>query len=196
MAVTSLSDLNTEKIYTYADYLLWQFEERVELIKGKLFKMSPAPSENHQWVSMKLSNIMFDTVSQKHNCRMYTAPFDVRLIKKNSDKEKDILTVVQPDITVVCDQKKLDGRGCLGAPDLVVEILSPGNNKKDMQIKFSLYEENGIPEYWIVFPSEEAVQQFVLNERGKYEFKRFYNTDDLMYSAVFPDLKVDLGRVF
>jgi Uma2 family endonuclease len=193
--ITSLSQLDADKLYTYADYLQWQLKERVELIKGKLFKMSPAPNEHHQWVSMKLSNLMFEVVAKKCDCRIYAAPFDVKL-SKSSSKNEEIFTVVQPDITVVCDKTKLDGQGCLGAPDLVVEILSPGNNKKEMQTKFALYEENKIPEYWLVFPLEEALQQFVLNKEGKYQFMRFYNTDDIVQSAVFPALKVPLSEAF
>lgn len=194
--VTSLSDLDLEKTYTYADYLLWKFEERVELIRGRIFKMSPAPSEAHQWISSKISGLFYNFFQEKnHDCRFYAAPFDVRLSKRNA-KNEEITTVVQPDFTVLCDASKRDVRGCIGAPDLVVEILSPSNNKKEMQLKFSLYEENGIPEYWIIFPGEEILQQFVLDQESKYRLHKSYTAEDKLRSSVFPELEVGLEKVF
>ena len=126
--------LDNGKVYTYADYLQWRFKERIEIIKGKVFKMSPAPARLHQKVSSKLSRV-FLNVFHKSTCEVYVAPFDVRLIdkRKKSVKDEDIITVFQPDICVVCDPKKLDKKGCLGSPDFIIEILSPGNSKKEMK---------------------------------------------------------------
>lgn len=143
-----LSDLDINKQYSYADYLLWQFQERVELIKGKLFKMPPAPSRRHQEVS-KIIDWHFTSYFRGKSCKVYNAPFDVRLPKKTKTDQK-VYTVVQPDLCIICDKSKLDKRGCIGAPDLVVEILSPGNTKKEMREKFEVYQESGVREYWLV----------------------------------------------
>ncbi len=193
--ITSLSQLDPNGTYTYADYLLWQFSERVELIKGKLFPMSPAPSRRHQQIATYLT-VKFYSVVNGSPCQMYPAPFDVRLRPLGEGKPETTYTVVQPDLCVICDPEKLDDRGCMGAPDLIVEILSPGNTKKEMQIKFDLYRENGVKEYWIVFPPEELIQVFVLADDGSYRLARNFNTGDLATSGLFPDLQVPLDELF
>ena len=144
------SDLDLSKTYSYADYLQWTFEERLELIKGKIFKMTPAPNLYHQDISGVVFNEIYTYLKGKP-CRTYSAPFDVRLPRKSADETNEkIYTVVQPDICVICDLSKLDKRGCKGAPDIVVEILSPGNNQKELHNKYEVYEESGIKEYWII----------------------------------------------
>jgi Uma2 family endonuclease len=147
-----LSDLDISKTYTYADYLKWTFDERLELIKGKIFKMSPAPGSIHQRISHRISLKLGNYLIGK-SCEIFVAPFDVRL-PRLSINDKEILTVVQPDICVICDPAKIDAKGCLGAPDVVVEILSPGNNKKELKNKYEAYEEAGVLEYWIIQPDE------------------------------------------
>ena len=141
--------------YTYADYLKFNFEERLELVKGRIMKMA-APNTKHQAV---LGNLyyQFRNSLSKQSCAVFIAPFDVRLPIQNNKKDNEITIVVQPDICVVCDQSKIDERGCLGAPDIVVEVLSPGNSKRELQNKFELYEEAGVLEYWIVAPAEEFI---------------------------------------
>ncbi|MEQ1678695.1 MAG: Uma2 family endonuclease, partial [Chitinophagaceae bacterium] len=124
--------------YTYADYLQWKFEERLELFRGKIFKLS-APNTKHQVISRNII-APFVMLLKKKPCQAFAAPFDVRLPVKNRKKDDEVTTVVQPDICVICDESKLDSRGCCGAPDLVVEILSPGNSKKEIKMKFELYE--------------------------------------------------------
>src|SRR5690606_15294096 len=121
------------KVYTYADYYSWKFKERVELLKGKILKMSPAPSRQHQKISADISFELRKFLTGK-TCQVFYAPFDVRLERVKNDKL--IQNVVQPDICVICDLTKLDDRGCSGAPELIVEILSPGNTKKEMKYKF------------------------------------------------------------
>ena len=128
----TFKELDLTQFYTYADYLRWQFEERVELIKGKIFKMS-APNRIHQ----KISGYIFVAVANHlagKQCEVYSAPFDVRIPRKTKE-DKDIITVVQPDISVICNKAILDFKGCLGAPDIVAEILSPGNNKIKLKNK-------------------------------------------------------------
>jgi Uma2 family endonuclease len=193
--ITTIDQLDLTGSYTYADYLLWQFQERVELIKGKIFKMSPAPSRGHQKVSLKLTREL-DKVFINHNCELYVAPFDVRLVNfKKSSAENQIFTVVQPDLCVVCDLEKLDEKGCLGAPDLIIEILSKGNSKKDLVTKFDLYQENGVTEYWIVNPSDKDVHIYTLIN-GKYIGSRPYLTEMEIESPTFPELKFEVDKIF
>jgi len=195
--ITDISDLDLNGTYTYADYLNWRFEQSVELIKGKIFKMSPAPSVKHQRISSRL-HIAIGSYFQKTACDIFSAPFDVRLldVKKSSQANKDIYTVVQPDISVICDRSKLDEQGGIGAPDLIIEILSPGNSKKEMKTKYALYEESGVLEYWVVFPSEQVLQQFILDEQGKYTLKNSFAEDEVFYAHIFPELSIDLAEVF
>lgn len=192
--ITSLSQLDPEKTYTYADYLLWQFEERVELIKGKIMQMA-APSRVHQQLTTNLIVLLGN--SMRHNpCKLYPAPFDVRLPHFSQKKNKDVVTVVQPDLCVICDPSKLDDRGCIGAPDIVVEILSPGNSKREMKDKFVLYEESGVREYWIVSPIEKSIQVFRLNEQGAYYGIRPFIEDEDLTTPILPGLNVPLKEVF
>lgn len=136
--VMQFNDIDASLTYSYANYLNWLFEERVELIKGKIFKMSPAPSRVHQEITMNLLKPFLNFLDGKP-CKVYSAPFDVRF-PKESKEDKDVFTVLQPDICVVCDKSKLDYRGCIGAPDIVVEILSPGNTKMELLNKYKVYE--------------------------------------------------------
>lgn len=192
--ITSLSQLDPEKTYTYADYLLWQFEERVELIKGKILQMA-APSRAHQQVSINLSTVLRNAF-WKSPCKVFAAPFDVRLPRFSQKKNKDVVTVVQPDLCVICDPSKLDDRGCIGAPDIVVEIISPGNSKREMKDKFVLYEESGVLEYWIVSPIEKSIQVFRLNEQGAYYGIRPFIEDEDLTTPILPGLNVPLRDVF
>ncbi len=183
-------------LYTYADYLTWKFEQTVEIIKGKIFPIS-TPSRKHQEISRELNGIFFEHF-KLHKCRFYAAPFDVRLLDKSKSAKanKNIITVVQPDICIVCDLEKLDDKGCLGAPDLVVEILSPGNSTKEMKTKKQLYEENEIREYWIVDPEHECAFQFHLTESGVYSPATIYVKEEVLECVIFPDLKVALEDIF
>ncbi|MFN4082648.1 MAG: Uma2 family endonuclease [Bacteroidia bacterium] len=145
--IVAYEQLSEDKLYTYFDYLKWQFKERVELIKGRIFKMSPAPATLHQII---LRNIFVLLVNQiKKKCQVFCAPFDVRLNVKNEAKDT---TVVQSDICIVCDESKIDEKGCNGSPDIIIEIVSPNSLKHDTETKFNIYEQSGVKEYWIVFP--------------------------------------------
>jgi len=191
--ITDISALDPQKTYTYADYLKWQFKERVELIKGKIYKMSPAPGRLHQ----KTSNILASEITwflKGKSCELYTAPFDVRFpIGKEMNKT---LTVVQPDICIICDKSKLDEKGCLGAPDMIIEILSPKSAKKDIKDKFQLYEENGVREYWIISPENKVVDVFVLKEDKKYHLIGKFADDDKVKVNIFDGLEINLADIF
>ncbi len=190
MEITSLNQLDlVNGIYSYADYLVWKIKERVELLKGKILEMS-APSPIHQEISGNLQGALF-VFLKNSKCKLYTAPFDVRFPQKG---ESQVYTVVQPDLCVVCDFEKIDNKGCVGVPDLVVEILSPGNSKKQMKSKFTLYQEEGVREYWIVDPERELVFVYVADN------KKFKPTipiaDDYVYSTIFPDFKIHTSDLF
>ena len=190
----NFSDLDLNKSYTYADYLTWNFQERLELIKGKIFKMSRAPLVNHQRASGNIYTAL-NIFLKKSKCEVFDAPFDVRLTRKNTEDES-IITVVQPDICVICDPDKLDTRGCIGAPDIVVEILSPGNNKKELKTKFEVYQENAVPEYWIIHPNEKTFMAYILNEQGKYQPTNLTTIGDKITTHVLPGFTLDLDEVF
>ena len=191
--ITAMSELDAIGTYTYADYLKWQFEESVELIKGKLNRMPPAPKRKHQDASVNLEFALLKYFEDKTG-KVYDAPFDVRLPIKNRKKPDQIYTVVQPDLFVVCDLSKLDDDGCLGAPDWVIEITSPRTAKNDFNEKFNLYEESGVREYWIVQPKEKAVNVYVL-ENGEYALVDVYESGEIP-SRIFPDLLVSHDRIF
>ena len=192
-----ISELNLDKKYTYADYVKWTFDDAVELIKGRIFKMA-APLSNHQDSSTNL-NYLFKGHLKGKPCKVYAAPFDVRLPKPLSHRksDKDIETVVQPDICVVCDLSKIDRRGCVGAPDLIIEILSKGTATKDVKDKFEVYEESGVKEYWIVSLTERLVNVFRLNEEGKYvPDHRPYVPSDTIRVGIFSDFSIVVDDIF
>lgn len=185
-------DFAYEGRYTYADYLKWTIEERLELIKGKIFRMS-APNRLHQKLLGKLY-VPFALFLEKQKCQVYLAPFDVRLPRKSKD-DKDVITVVQPDLCVVCDESKLDFKGCIGAPDIVVEILSPGNNAKEMRNKYEVYEESGVKEYWMLFPDEQMLHIY-LHDGQQFQPTKGRVAGDVITSAVLPGFELDLTRLF
>ncbi len=181
-------------LYSYADYLKWTIDERLELIKGKIFRMSPAPNNRHQYISNNLSGELNYYLKNK-KCLLYAAPFDVRLPKK-SKKNEDIFTVLQPDLCVVCDHSKLDFAGCIGAPDIVVEILSPSNNKKELKNKYQVYEEHGVKEYWVVSPQDKTFLSYILNAEGKFIPTRLMVGGDIYMTDILPGFELNLEDVF
>ncbi|MFK7904330.1 MAG: Uma2 family endonuclease [Chitinophagales bacterium] len=193
--ITSLDQLDFSKQYTYSDYILWKFQERVELLKGWIFPMA-APSAIHQEISTNLNGFLW-TFLRKNSCKLYAAPFDVRLpLPQNKAIGNKIDTVVQPDLCVICDENKIKKQGCIGAPDLMVEILSPGNSKKEMKGKFELYEEAGVLEYWIVDPVHRSVLVYYLKNGKFVGITPPYTDEDILTSTVFQELKIDLSEVF
>ena len=192
--ITHISQLDLDKKYTYADYLTWQFDEFVELIRGKVRRMSPAPRRSHQEVSFNLSGLIKAALRNK-GCHAYAAPFDVRLTRMTPNGDASIETVVQPDICVICDLTKLDEQGCVGAPDWIIEILSPGNTAHDTKTKFDLYEENGVPEYWMVTPGIKNVAVWVLTD-SRYQIQGEYYQPGPIPVAALPGLLLEWDEVF
>ncbi len=195
--IRDFSQLDLNGNYSYADYLTWKFEQALELIRGKVFKMA-APSIPHQRLSWRLTTII-DRHFKKHKCEAFASPIDVRLFDrtKSTKADKDIYTVVQPDLCIICDLKKIeDNRSCLGAPDLIIEILSPGNSKREMKIKKDLYAESGVREYWVVDPTSETVIRFNVETDGLFGRPLIFVSDEQMPSFIFPDFTLDLNELF
>ncbi|MBN8681337.1 MAG: Uma2 family endonuclease [Chitinophagales bacterium] len=191
--IHQFSELDINREYSYADYLLWRFKERVELIRGKIRKMS-APGTEHQQLSGNLFR-EFSVFLKGKPCKVFAAPFDVRLSPSVPLPDGKIYNVVQPDLCVICDLQKLDARGCLGAPDLVIEILSPGNNRKELRDKYELYESNGVQEYWVMMPTEQTLVIHTL-QAGVYVPGRIFTKGDVVGSTVLPGFQLDLNEVF
>lgn len=189
-----LPSKNPEKKYTYEDYLNWPEEERWEIIDGIAY-MQAAPSRIHQEILMELSKQIANYLTGKP-CKVYPVPFCVRLPKGDEKSDKDIKNVVEPDITIVCDPSKLDEKGCNGAPDMIIEIMSPSSGKKDRVEKFNKYEKAGVREYWVVEPDEKLVSVFVLQENKRYGRPEMYTDEDKVQVSIFPDLIIDLKSAF
>ncbi|MDR1762651.1 MAG: Uma2 family endonuclease [Dysgonamonadaceae bacterium] len=190
--------LDAAKRYSYADYLTWFDEKRRELYNGFIKLMSPAPVLSHATV---VGNIYADMRQyirlNKGKCKLFVAPFDVRLPVNGETDDDKIYTVVQPDVCLVCDLSKLDERGCLGAPDLVVEVLSPSTRKNDLNDKYLLYEKAGVKEYWVIAPSKDKdVTVFLLQDDGKYAPGQFYDEHSLIPVKSLPGLEIRAEELF
>lgn len=186
--VKDFSELDLSKQYTFKDYLSWQFKERVELFRGFIAKMSPAPNTNHQIISREIGTTLSIFLKRK-SCQVFFAPIDVYL--PTIDKK----TIVQPDIIVVCEPKKIHLKGCVGAPDIVIEILSPGNSKKEMNDKFLLYEESGVKEYWVVFPEEQVVQIYELKE-NKFQSRKPLANGNKITTPILEGFEMEIDEIF
>ena len=180
--------------YTYANYLSWPEDERWEIIDGRAY-MQAAPSPIHQEISGGLF-AQFHNYLAGNPCKVYSAPFCVKLMNEDAKNPEDINKIVEPDITIVCDKSKIDGKGCNGAPDMIVEILSPSSIKMDRFIKFNKYEQAGVREYWIVEPEGKLVSVFVLQDGRRYGRPEIYTEDDKIKVSIFPNLNVDLKPIF
>jgi len=189
-------NLDLSKRYTYADYLTWIDDQRRELIDGFIHLMS-APSELHARLSHLTSWFIEAFVrARKGKCRIYHAPFDVRLPTEGYRENDKIYSVVQPDVCVICDLSKIDKRGCIGAPDLIVEILSPSTSKKDRTLKYNLYETAGVREYWMINPKTKVLQVCILQPNGKYDAGAIYECTQKAPVHIFEGMEIDLMELF
>ncbi|KRQ87664.1 hypothetical protein ABG79_00465 [Caloramator mitchellensis] len=182
-----------DRKFTYRDYLNTKEGENIEIIDGIIYNMV-APSRIHQEVSMNFSRIISTYLLNKE-CRAYAAPFDVRFIKEGQT-EDEIDCVVQPDISIICDKTKLDDKGCLGAPDMIIEIVSPSSASVDYIRKLNLYEKHKVKEYWIVNPVDKIVMVFILSKNGEYGKPFIYSENDLVKVNIFDDLNINLKEIF
>jgi Uma2 family endonuclease len=191
--VSKVAEIDLSGIYSYAEYYRWKSQDRLELINGKIFRMNPASSLTHQrwcgYLYVKLYEYLADQKGE-----VFLAPFDVRLPDR-SNRDDDIFTVVQPDILIVSNPEQLDERGCLGAPDIVIEVLSDGNNWRELIDKFKVYEAAGVKEYWIINPRRRHFFIYTLDEYGrlKSEGANMYNNGVL--STVLPGFKINLKEL-
>lgn len=180
--------------YTFADCLVWDGRERMEIIDGSIFMMAP-PSGIHQEILVELTRQLANFLEGK-KCRVYPAPFGVRLFEKKGDNPEEIDTMVEPDISVICDRNKLDEQGCKGAPDLVIEILSPSSLRHDRLVKLNLYQKAGVREYWIVDPEYQAVQVFLQDGSGFLRIHEEYGREDVARVDVLDGCLIELCKVF
>lgn len=185
---------NLQQKFSYADYLNWPEGERFELINGVAYDMSPAPGTGHQAVSGELFGIIWQFLKNK-KCRAFSAPFDVRLPEMKETTDTETFTVVQPDITVICDENKIDERGCKGAPDVVIEILSQSTAYRDETDKLLLYEKHGVKEYWIVNPDAKYIMIYRNNEK-KFGKPEYLHDDDILESRVLTGLSFKLTDIW
>jgi len=179
--------LSKDGHYTYADLLTWNDDVRYELVDGVAYAMT-SPTTSHQRVLRDLGFLLY-TYLRGRSCELFVAPSDVRLTFENNDD-----TVFQPDLYVVCDKSKLHERGCLGAPDLVIEILSPSTARFDMIVKYQKYQEVGVREYWIVDPEGKTVDVFILE--NSLFVRREYGSSDIITSHLLDGCEVNLAEVF
>lgn len=179
--------------YTFADTLALENGERIELLYGEPVMMAP-PSRIHQKICGELHRQIANYLEGK-KCEVYNAPFTVRLFEQCSDSADDVDTIVEPDLSVICDVTKLDDRGCKGAPDMVIEVLSPSTRRHDQLVKFNLYQRAGVFEYWIVDPEAKSVQSFIL-EDGRYSAKDFGTARDVLKINALDGCFIELLKIF
>ena len=183
--------------FTYRHYKTWPDEERWELIDGRAWAMSPAPTTRHQRLSRKLFNRIANLLEGKP-CEAFCAPFDI-LLPKGDESDDEVDTIVQPDIVVYCDRSKLTKSGARGAPDLAVEILSPSTSKKDLNDKFRLYERHGVREYWVVDTAGEWLCVYRLASDGHFdegELRDRLGDLSLISSTILDGFTVDPKQLF
>lgn len=180
--------------YTFADCLTWEEKERIEIINGEAVMMAP-PSSVHQEIVAELTR-QFGNYLEGKRCKVYPAPFGVRLFERDGEAPEDVDTMVEPDLSIVCDRNKIDKHGCKGAPDLVVEILSPSSLRHDRFVKLGLYQRAGVREYWIVDPEYKSVQVFTQEGGGSLRISEEYGRGDVARVNVLEGCFIDLGKVF
>ncbi|WP_297424633.1 Uma2 family endonuclease [Clostridium sp.] len=186
MAINAMNN----RIYTYGDYLKFTDDKRVEIINGEISAMSPAPSRIHQKIIIEIAYEIKNYIkSNNGDCDVYVAPFDV-ILKDDNEDINDSKNIVQPDISVICDKSKLNDRGCIGSPDMIVEVVSPSNSRDDYIKKLNLYEQFKVKEYWIVNPMKKNVLVYALSSDG-YHMPDMYTFNDKVKVNIYDDLEID-----
>ena len=180
--------------YTFADALTWNENERIEIINGEALMMAP-PSRVHQEISGEIFRQLANYLEGK-KCRVYAAPFAVRLFERDVEAPEDVDTMVEPDLSVVCDSDKLDKYGCKGAPDMVIEILSPSTQRHDRLVKLGLYQRAGVREYWIVNPEDQTVQVMLLDGGGILQLHEVYDRTGVAKINSLEGCFIELNKVF
>lgn len=180
--------------YTFRDCLTWNEDEHVEIINGEAFMMA-TPSRRHQEICFEIGRQLGNYLEGKQ-CRVYLALFGVRLFEREGDRPEDVDTVVEPDISIVCDRSKLDKRGCKGAPDFIAEVLSPSTQRQDQLVKLNLYQRAGVREYWIVDPENRTVRVMLRTDAGILQIHEVYKQDEVAKVNVLDGCFIELGKVF
>ena len=184
-----------QKGFTYADFLAWSECERWELIEGVPYDMSPAPSVDHQTILGNLHAQLW-TALRGSPCRVLAALLGVRLPDCDDASDENVTTVVQPDLLVICQPEKLDRAGCEGAPDIVVEILSPSTTYKDSTAKMRLYQKHGVKEYWLVNSVLQSILVYQLEPDGRFGKPQEYRRGERLQSGAVPAIEIDLEQAF
>ncbi len=195
-AAKKVSSGNDTKHYTYADYLKLNDGNRYEVLNGKLRKMTPpAPSIPHQQLTVNIVFLLKNILKEKIKdlCKLLVAPVDVVFPEKGKPIEHSG-TVLQPDLIVVCDDKKITENYVVAPPDFVVEIVSPSSAKYDLDEKFKIYEQAGVREYWVVFPKDKIIQDYVLKD-GKFQLEDIFTPEGPAKVQIF-DIELDTKEIF
>jgi Uma2 family endonuclease len=188
--------LDLNKRYTFADYLTWADDIRRELIDG-FIKMMTGTSLKHGRVSRNIGRYLDSyTLNNRCGCEVYYAPIDVLLSKNGETEDDKIYNVVQPDIFVICGEHKCDANAYLGAPDMIVEILSTSNRKRDLVEKFLLYQKAGVREYWIADPEVKTVTAYIMQQDGEYDDGKLYKTGEKVPVHIFNGHQIDMNDIF
>ena len=190
-----MSNNSENKLYTYADYLAYPENERVEIIDGHIYAMSPSPSQIHQEIITELTTSINNYIkSNKGDCKIYPAPFDV-ILKDATEDLNNSKTTIQPDISVICDKNKLTDKGCIGSPDLIIEVVSPFNPNNDHIRKLGLYDHYKVREYWIVNPMNGNILVYRLDGNGAYAAPETYSFKDKIKVGIYDDLEIDFSLI-
>ncbi|GAB4179868.1 MAG: Uma2 family endonuclease [Rhodocyclaceae bacterium] len=177
--------------HTYGEYLRWPEDVRCELIDGEAYLMAPAPTAGHRRLVLGIARQLADAL-EGHRCEVFVAPFDVRLPRAD-EADEAIDTVVQPDLTIVCDPAKIDERGCHGAPDWVIEVLSPASAAHDQTVKLAAYERAGVRECWLVHPADRTATVYSIAQ-GRYGRPAISELTGVLASRVLPEVAIDWER--
>jgi len=185
--------INPIKTYTYKDYMLYNENEKIEIIDGNIYDMSPAPSRIHQkLITEILFRIRSYIETNNGSCEVYPAPFDV-ILKNNDEIIEDSKNIIQPDISVICDKNKLTDKGCTGSPDMIVEVVSPYNPNNDFIRKLNLYDKYKVREYWIVNPIKKNILVYTLDDNERYGMPDIYTFEDKVRVSIYSDLEIDFN---
>jgi Uma2 family endonuclease len=190
MAINALD----HKTYTYADYLTFTEDQPVEIIDGRIIAMSPAPSRIHQKIIMEVSAEIRNYIKSNNGpCEVYPAPFDV-ILKTDDEDMSNSKNIVQPDISVICDKNKLTDKGCIGSPDMIVEVVSAFNPSNDYIKKLNLYNIYKVKEYWIVNPMKKNILVYTLTDTG-YDMPSVYTFNDKVKVGIYENLEIDFNSI-
>lgn len=187
-----MNNIAENKLYTYEDYRNYPESKRVEIIEGQIYAMAATPTRIHQEIISELITVINNYIkSNKGSCKVYPAPFDV-LLNDNKSLD-DCKNIVQPDISVICDKNKLTDKGCVGAPDMIIEVVSQFNPNSDYIRKLNLYNQYKVREYWIVNPMKETILVYRIDDTMQYGAPESYTFKDKVKAGIYDELEIDFN---